>query len=115
MTIRKIAEILDAKIIVGREHQDREIHCAGATDMHSVTLSSGCHDMLLLTGQLTEQTIRTCLLSDITSVVVVRGLETSPEVKALARQKQMVLMGTAQTLYSSCGKLFSAGLPGVAF
>ena len=111
MTILEVARVLNAEVIEGLSQMEREVHCAGASEMHSVTLARGCKEMLLLTGQLTAQTVRTCILSDISAVVVVRSLDLSPEVLELAREKQLILLMTEWTLSETCGKLYSAGLP----
>ncbi len=114
MKILEVARILNAEVIAGHAQMEHEVHCAGASDMHSVTLARGCKEMLLLTGQLTPQTVRTCILSDISSVVVVRSLDLSPEVLELAREKQLILLKTGWTLYETCGKLYAAGLPSLS-
>ncbi|HDR16382.1 MAG TPA: hypothetical protein ENN79_13055 [Desulfobacteraceae bacterium] len=113
MTIKEIASILEARVAVGAEYLDRQVECAGAADMQSVILAKGCSGMLLLSGQLTPQTIHSCILSDVTAAVMVRGMELTPEAHDLAARKGMVVLTVPYTLYETCGRLYSTGLPGV--
>ncbi len=113
MTLERIAAILEARVAVGEEHLDREINCAGASDMQSVILAKGHSGMLLLSGQLTPQTIHSCILSDVSAAVMVRDTELPPETQKLAAQKGMVVLTVPYTLYETCGRLYSTGLPGV--
>ena len=113
MTVNAIAAILEARVAVGAEHMEREVACAGAADMQSVILARGQRDMVLLTSQLTIQSIHSCALSDVSVVVLVRGTELSPRALQLAGEKGMAVLTVPHTLYESCGRLYAAGLPGV--
>jgi len=113
MTVKEIAAILEARVAVGAEHMDRTVECAGAADMQSVILARGQRDMILLTSQLSLQTIHSCALSDVSVVVLVRGTELSPRARLEAGEQDMVVLTVPHTLYESCGRLYAAGLPGV--
>ncbi|MBN1197092.1 MAG: hypothetical protein JXA62_06770 [Candidatus Aminicenantes bacterium] len=113
MTLKEIVAVLEARVAVGKEHLDREINCAGAADMQSVILARGEPGMVLLTSQLISQTIHSCMLSDISAVVMVRGAELTPEAHDLAARIGMVVLTVPYTLYETCGRLYATGLPGV--
>ncbi|MDY0296673.1 MAG: hypothetical protein RB296_05080 [Acidobacteriota bacterium] len=113
MNVKEIAAVLGARVAVGAEYLDRHIDCAGACFLQSVILARGDAGMLLVTGQLTPQTIHACSLSDVTTVVLVRDSELTAEAHRLAINQGMVVLIVPDTLYDTCGKLYSAGLPGL--
>jgi len=113
MTLKEITAVLEARVEVGADHLDREITCAGAADMQSVILARGRLGMLLLTSQLTAQTVHSCILSDISAVVLVRGTELTPQARELAARKNLIVLMVPYSLYDACGRLYAAGLPGV--
>jgi len=113
MTVKEIAEVLDAQWLCCREEGDRVIHSAFASDMMSDVLAYVQEDTLLLTGLVNSQSIRTAEMLDLPCVVFVRGK--NPHRDAIERAKALgiVALSTQYTMFESCGRLYAAGLPAV--
>ena len=68
--------------------------------------------VLLLTGLINPQVIRTAEMLDIKAIVFVRGKFPSEDMIELAKEKQITLLSTNDHLYTACGKLYEKGLGG---
>ena len=84
MTIREIAETLDATWLCCEEEGDRVLRTAFASDMMSDVLACVTEDTLLLTGLVNGQCVRTCEMLDVPCVVFVRSKEPLPYLQAAA-------------------------------
>ena len=69
--------------------------------------------MALLTGLTNPQVVRTAEMAGINVIVLVRDKNAPPETIELARELEITLIRTSYTMYEACGRLFSAGLPGL--
>ena len=69
--------------------------------------------LLLLTGLCNLQSIRTCEMSDIQLMLVVRGKVVTDEMIELAEDNDMVIVRTAFSLYKTAGILYGAGIPAI--
>ena len=66
---------------------------------------------LLLTGLTNHHVIRTAELLDVSAIVFVRGMP-APDIIEMSRNHSIVLMSTADSMFTACGKLYQAGLSG---
>lgn len=110
MEIRKVKEILNAKLWIGEEKLDREVHSACGCDLMSDVLAFAKEEVLLLTGLINPQVIRTAEMLDIRAIVFVRGKNPTEDMIEMARQKSMILLSTDYPLYIACGELYQLGL-----
>lgn len=113
MTLAKIKELLDANVLACEENLDVEVASACGSDLMSDVLAFAKEKVVLLTGLINPQVIRTAEMLDIKAVVFVRGKSPTPEMIALAEDKEMVLLNTGHPLYIAAGILYSNGLGGV--
>jgi hypothetical protein len=113
MKIGEILGVLQARLLVDNHDLDEEVPRGGAADLMSDVLAFGSEEMVLLTGLTNPQTIRTAEMAGINVVVFVRDKTPPPETLELARDSGITLMSTAYTMYEACGRLYSAGLPGL--
>lgn len=70
MTIRKIAELLEAKVILGEDKLDLEVDMAFSSDMMSDVLAYVHGRTVLLTGLVNEHVIRTAEMVDLECIVL---------------------------------------------
>ncbi len=110
MNIKEIIEILEAKVLTGVEMLDVEVNSACGCDLMSDVLAFVKDRVLLLTGLINPQVVRTAEMMDIKAIAFVRGKTPSEEVIQLAKEKEMILLTTKYPLYLACGRLYSSGL-----
>ena len=110
MTIRRLAEILDARISTGGDQLDLEVSAACGADLMSDVMAFVKEKVVLLTGLVNPQAIRTADLLDIRVVVLVRGKSPTEDIVAMARENNMVLLSTKYSMFLACGRLYDAGL-----
>ena len=112
MKLSQVKEELNAKVYTDFAFDDVEINAACGADLMSDALAFGENKGLLLTGLNNPQSIRTAEMMDISCVMIVRGKEPDEALVELANEKGIVVMKTNFSMYSACGRLFQAGLPG---
>lgn len=109
MTITEIADILHCDVLYAHDTAT-EIHTACASDMMSDVLAFVKDQSALLTGLINPQVIRTAEMMDMHCIVFVRGKRPTPEMIALATQKEISLLATEEHMFRACGLLWRAGL-----
>lgn len=110
MKLRKVADILKAEVICGHHKLDNEVEAVFASDLMSDVLTIDKESLLLLTGLVNIQTIRTSEMADIQNIVLVRNKKATPEMIAIAEENDIVLFQCSYSMYKSCGLLFQNGL-----
>lgn len=114
MRISEVKEILEAEVLCGEQLLNNEVTNAFSSDLMSDVLAFVNGKTLLLTGLTNSQVIRTVEMADLNAIVFVRGKIPDLEVVKLAKQGDMVILTTRDTLYTASGKLYSKGLKGVS-
>ncbi|MBI4847695.1 MAG: hypothetical protein HY808_03845 [Nitrospirae bacterium] len=112
MTLKKIAEILDATIISDSDDLNVQILNACSADMMSAVLYYHTPNSLLITGLTQPHVIRTAEIAGIKTIVFVLNKKPDALTIDLAKQKKIPLLSTPCCMYTASGRLFSAGLPG---
>lgn len=112
MQLKEVQQILEAKLWAGADKLDSEIYAACGCDLMSDVLAFAEEKILLLTGLINLQVIRTADMLDIKAIVFVRGKKPTEDMIKLAEEKGIVLFSTHSPLYPACGELYKAGLRG---
>lgn len=112
MTVLQLKEILSAELLCGGDHLDREVQTACGSDMMSDVLAFVKEQAVLLTGLVNPQVVRTAEMMDMKVIVFVRGKVPSDAILDLARKLDIVVLKTELEMFTSCGKLYQAGLRG---
>ena len=99
MTLKEIAALSNARVIHENGHLDKVIRHAFAADLMS--------DVLRLD---TLQVIRTAEMSDISFILFVRGKQASPDMVELAKECNIAILQSKQSMFKVCGLLYEAGL-----
>ncbi len=110
MNLKEVTSILEAEVICGQSRLEREVQAVFASDLMSDVLTIDSDKLLLLTGLVNIQTIRTSEMSDIKNIVLVRNKKASPEMIALAKENRIVILQCRYSMYKACGLLFQNGI-----
>lgn len=110
MVLSEISKILSCEIFTCRDQLDCEIKYGCASDLMSDVLAFSQPGAVLLTGLVNPQTIHTAYISEIKSIVFVRGKKPTLEMIELAESKSIPLLSTNYSMYEACGLLYKAGL-----
>jgi len=112
MKLCKISEILNAQVATGENLLDYEVSAACGSDLMSDVMAYVTENVVLLTGLINLQVIRTAEMMDIKAVIFVRGKLPLDSMVELAKEKNIVLMSTDLSMFVSCGKLYENGFKG---
>ena len=110
MTVAEAVKILDGQFFWGENKADTEVASACGADLMSDVMAFVKDRVLLLTGLVNSQVIRTAELLDIHCIIFVRGKVPGRDMIELAEQAGIILGGTKLTMFLACGKLYEAGL-----
>ena len=110
MTVANVVKILDGQFFWGKDKASMEVHSAFGADLMSDVMAFVKERVLLLTGLVNPQVIRTAELLDIRCIIFVRGKVPGPEMIEMAENSDIILAGTKMPMFISCGKLYEAGL-----
>ena len=112
MYLYEIKEALNARVLSGEEHLDREVKSACASDFMSDVLAYVKDQSLLITGMVIPQVVRTAEMMDMKCIIFVRGKVPGEDILELARERDIVVMSSAIRMFIACGLLYSRGLEG---
>ena len=110
MKARDIISILDGKVFTGEEFLDVDISSGCGADLMSDVMAFVKENVVMLTGLVTPQAVRTAELMDIRMVVFVRGKTPTPEMIALAKEHDIILACSKYSMFLSCGRLYEGGV-----
>jgi len=92
---------------------DHQVDYAFAADLMSDVLTLTHENVLFITGLVAPQTIRTAAISDIHTVLIVRGKQVPHAIVELANENEICLLASPFSMYRASGELYKAGLPPV--
>ena len=110
MTIREMAERIEATVYAEPDQLDIDLQGAFGSDMMSDVLAFAENRDVLLTGLLNPQIVRTAHMQDMRCIIIVRGKTATEEIKRLAAENRIALLETKLTMYEASGKLYEGGL-----
>jgi hypothetical protein len=110
MTVADAVKILEGQFFTGQDKADLDIVSACGADLMSDVMAFVKDRVLLLTGLVNPQVIRTAELLDIRSIIFVRGKSPSRDMIDMAEESDIILGGTKLPMFIACGKLYEGGL-----
>jgi predicted transcriptional regulator len=109
MTVGSVCDVLAAEVLCGDDRVlSAEVQGVTAADLMSDVLALSRPGMLLLTGLVSVQVVRTAIVADLCGVVFVRGKVPGSETIALAREARLPLLRTERSLFEAAGLLYGA-------
>jgi len=112
MKLEAVREILNCRVITGKDKLNEEIEVGYGADLMSDVLTLAKSHALLLTGLTSVQSVRTATVAEVKAIVYVRGKSPDKEAAELATKEGILLLTTNLTMYESCGRLYARGLAG---
>lgn len=112
MKVNEIIKVLDAKLLTDEFDPDLEINSGCGADLMSDVMAFVKDNVVLLTGLVNTQVIRTAEMMDIKVIVFVRGKKPDDAMISLATEKRITILATNHPLFIACGKLYCAGITG---
>lgn len=111
MKIGDIISLLNAEVhYLRNDDAEKEVGSATACDLMSDILASVNVPDILITGLNNAQVIRTSSVFGIKAVVIARGRPVDAKLIELAREEDITLLSTKDSLFSASGKLFNNGI-----
>lgn len=111
MTLEDVLSIIDGQPVSHDIDLGMQVRMACGADLMSDVLAFTHAGTLLLTGLTNPQVVRTADMAGVQAIVFVRGKLPPPETVALAELRSIPLLASRYTMYETCGRLYTAGLP----
>jgi hypothetical protein len=110
MIVQEAVKVVEGQFFSGESLGGMEIESACGSDLMSDVMAFVKERVLLLTGLVNSQVIRTAELLDIHCIIFVRGKTPTRDMIDMAEEAGIVLGGTKLPMFLACGKLYEAGL-----
>jgi predicted transcriptional regulator len=110
MTVAEAVTLLEGQFFCGEDKADMEVASACGADLMSDVMAFVKDRVLLMTGLVNPQVIRTAELLDIHAIIFVRGKTPSRDMIDMAGESDIILGGTKLPMFIACGKIYEAGL-----
>ncbi|HCZ07137.1 MAG: hypothetical protein PWP37_60 [Thermotogota bacterium] len=111
MTLKEVAEILEAEVLTGHDKLDEiVVERVAAADMMSDVLAFSQPKILLITGLNTPQVPRTVSIVDGVGAVIVRKNMVPQTTIDLAKALGIPLLHSRLSMFEACGRLYQKGL-----
>jgi predicted transcriptional regulator len=109
----EIQAALQAEALTGQIGLKKTINQVMASDLMSDVLSFCGSGVLLITGLINFQSVRTADVLDLEGIIFALGKRPSEETIRLALQKNIPLLSTPLPIFEACGILYSKGIRGI--
>jgi len=110
MKLSQVVKLTKGKILCGDEQLESDLGQAFSSDLMSDVLTLGLTDILLITGLVNLQVIRTAEMADIKHVLLVRNKTVSEDIIELAKSSGICLIHSPVSMFKASGELYHAGL-----
>ena len=108
MRLKEIADVLHASVACGATRLEEEVEMGYSSDLMSDVLTLDTDNLILITGLVNLQAIRTAEMADIRAIVFVRNKKATGQMIELALENN--ILESPFSLFKSSGLLFQAGL-----
>jgi hypothetical protein len=92
MKLKEIAAVLDATISCGTDRLEDEIEMGYSSDLMSDVLTLDTDNLILITGLVNLQAIRTAEMADIRAIVLVRNKKANQQMIELACENGICIL-----------------------
>lgn len=110
MKLSEIIDIVAGKLITQGKGVSLEIKSVCGAEMMSDVLRYAIKGALLITSLNQPHVVRTAEIADIPAILIVLDKPISEETITLANEKDIVLISTKYSLFTSCGILYQHGI-----
>lgn len=113
MTLKRISELIDAKIYNNLDGPYISPEYAYASDMMSDVLAFAIPECILITGLRSPQVVRTAEMKDISCIIFTRSKIPGEDIISLAESFNLCVMCTSLSSFETSGILYSHGIKGI--
>ena len=110
ITLKELSGLVEGKILSQNENADGTVSYAFSSDLMSDVLTVSEDNLLLITGLLNIQAIRTAEMADISYILFVRNKQPTTDMIELANESNIMLITSPFSMYRASGVLFQAGI-----
>lgn len=112
MLLGKVIEAVGGTIVTQRVDRDLDITYAAAADLMSDVLRLTPPGVLLITGLINPQAIRTAEIAEAAAIIIVRDKAISQDMKEMANEMGIPLVVSPHSMFCICGLLYGLGIKG---
>ena len=112
MKISRIIDLIEGELLTGHEIVEEDVGFGYGWDLMGDLRAFVTKNVLLLTGLIHPQVIRTAEMLDIRAIIFVRGKRPSEELIEMAKARDIALIATKHAMFTASGILYSHGLKG---
>ncbi len=112
MTIKELAELIQAEDLTPDAAAERAVTCGYACDLLSWVMAHGKPGMAWITVQTHMNVIAVASLSEMAAVIIPEKIAAEAPTLEKAKEEGIHVLSSALNAYEICAALAAAGLPG---
>ncbi len=112
MKLKDIADKLNLKVLVEAGGLDREVSGGYCSDLLSDVINGSSAGNIWVTLQSHQNTVAVASLNDLAAIILVRDRQPDPETIAKSNEESIPILGTSESAFEICGRLFKIGVSG---
>ena len=112
MTVKELAELIQAKDMTPDTEKDGEVTCGYTCDLLSWVMAHGAAGMAWVTVQTHMNVIAVASLMEMAAVIIPEDIEMEGPSLEKAKEEGITVLQSPMTAYEICARLAEAGLPG---
>ncbi len=110
MNIYEIAPLVNGTIVTKTDGMNKQFKMAFASDLMSDVLTINGEGLLLITGLINIQAIRTAEMSDISCIIFARNKQVPVDIINLASENNITIIRSPYSIFRISGILFVSGI-----
>lgn len=110
MTIKEVVELIDGKVLTGKDNIDSKVFYGYSCDLLSHVMAHATENSLWVTVQTHVNVVAVAMLLGIVCIVVPEEVLVEPATLDKAQEKGIAIVSTKLDAFSICGRLYKAGI-----
>lgn len=110
MRLNELVRLTNSEVLCDERCEETDLQFAFGSDLMSDVLALEKSGVLMITGLVNLQVIRTAEMADIHHILFVRNKDIPDEMIQLARQNEMTVLRCPFSMFKASGILFNSGL-----
>jgi hypothetical protein len=110
MTVRALIDILQARVLAGEAHLDKDVADGYCCDLLSWVMAHGKRAGAWITVQTHLNTIAVASLLELSCIIIPEDIEVNTQTLAKAEEEGIAVLGTALTGYQVSGRMAAQGV-----
>jgi len=113
MKLSEVVDALDARVLVGEDHMDKEVNKCGASDLMSDVLANSQKGDLWVTLQIHLNIVAVASMRELAGIVLINGRRPEKDTQERAAKEKLPILVSSLPAFELIGRLYQLGVSGM--